>query len=51
MLCRCSLALASLNDNRGAIENYKKAIELDPSNENFKTNLAIAEEKAKTQGE
>jgi len=41
-----SLALSGLNDHRQAIENYKKAIELDPTNQNFKTNLEIAEEKA-----
>ena len=42
----CRLALAGLNQHTAAIENYKRAIELDPNNDNFKTNLEIAEEKA-----
>jgi len=39
------LAYASLNDHHRARECYKKAAELDPSNDSYKNNLAIAEEK------
>ena len=44
------LALSGLNQHTEAIKCYKKGIELDPSNQNFKTNLEIAEEKARTAG-
>lgn len=39
------LAYASLNDHHRARDCYKKAAELDPSNESYTTNLSIAEEK------
>ena len=42
---RMGLAYASLNDHHRARECYKKAAELDPSNDSYKNNLAIAEEK------
>ena len=44
------LALSGLNQHTEAIKCYKKGIELDPNNQNFKTNLEIAEEKARTAG-
>lgn len=39
------LALSCQGRYREAVESYKRAIELDPSNESFKTNLNIAQEK------
>ena len=41
---RMGLAYASLKDHHRARECYKKAFELDPGNESYKNNLAIAEE-------
>lgn len=38
-----SLALSSLNRHAEAVAHYKKALELDPSNETYKSNLQIAE--------
>ena len=43
-----SLALASLNKHTEAGTYYKKALELDPDNDTYKTNLKIAEEKMET---
>ena len=43
-----SLALASLNKHTEAASYYKKALELDPDNDTYKTNLKIAEEKMDT---
>lgn len=39
------LAYASLNDHHRARDCYKKAVELDPANESYRSNLSIAEEK------
>lgn len=47
LLCS-SLALVSLNKHTEAAGYYKKALELDPDNETYKTNLKIAEEKMET---
>lgn len=47
MVCS-SLALASLNKHTEAASYYKKALELDPDNDTYKTNLKIAEEKMET---
>lgn len=41
------LAYASLNDHYRARDCYKKACELDPGNDSYKNNLAIAEEKVR----
>lgn len=43
--CRLSrsLALSSLNKHTEAVAYYKKALELDPDNETYKSNLKIAE--------
>lgn len=38
-----SLALSSLNKHAEAVAYYKKALELDPDNETYKSNLKIAE--------
>ncbi|KAK2086982.1 hypothetical protein P7K49_032889 [Saguinus oedipus] len=40
-----SLALSSLNKHVEAVAYYKKALELDPDNETYKSNLKIAEQK------
>lgn len=42
-----SLALSSLNKHAEAVVYYKKALELDPDNETYKSNLKIAEQKMK----
>lgn len=41
------LALSSLNKHNEAVGYYKKALELDPENEMYKSNLKIAEQKMK----
>ncbi|MGH0179364.1 UNVERIFIED_CONTAM: hypothetical protein FKN15_001765 [Acipenser sinensis] len=41
------LALASLNKHTEAVNYYKKALELDPDNDTYKSNLKIAEQKMK----
>ncbi|KJH46757.1 hypothetical protein DICVIV_07173 [Dictyocaulus viviparus] len=41
------LALSCQNRYEQAVEAYKKALELDPTQESFKNNLRIAEEKVK----
>jgi tetratricopeptide (TPR) repeat protein len=46
---RMGLAYASLNDHLRAKEMYEKAIELDPSNQNYHCNLKIATEKIEEQ--
>lgn len=38
-----SLALSSLNKHAEAVAYYRKALELDPENETYKSNLKIAE--------
>ncbi|NWT75967.1 SGTA protein, partial [Prunella himalayana] len=43
----CGLALSSLNKHTEAVVYYKKALELDPDNETYKSNLKIAEQKMK----
>ncbi len=42
-----SLALSCQNRYDQAVEAYKKALELEPNQESYKTNLKIAEEKAR----
>lgn len=39
----CSLALSSLNKHTEAVAYYRKALELDPDNETYKSNLKVAE--------
>lgn len=41
--CAPSLALSSLSKHTEAVVYYKKALELDPDNETYKSNLRIAE--------
>merc|ERR1712012_1502189 len=45
---RMGLAHSSLNKHREAVENFKKALELEPDNESYKSNLQIAEDKVKS---
>uniref|UniRef100_A0A7E4UYW8 SGTA_dimer domain-containing protein n=1 Tax=Panagrellus redivivus TaxID=6233 RepID=A0A7E4UYW8_PANRE len=47
---RMGLAFSCQNNYVEAVEAYRKALELDPNNESYKNNMAIAEEK-KTQAE
>lgn len=44
---RMGLALASLNKHTEAVGYYRRALELDPENETYKSNLKIAEQKMK----
>lgn len=49
VLCLCSsLALVSLNKHTEAVSYYRKALELDPDNDTYRTNLKIAEDKMDT---
>lgn len=43
----CSLALSSLNKLSDAVVYYRKALELDPDNETYKSNLKVTEQKMK----
>lgn len=43
----CSLALSSLNKLSEAVFYYRKALELDPDNETYKSNLKVTEQKMK----
>merc|ERR1719341_1160047 len=45
---RMGLAHSSLEKHREAVENFKKALELEPDNESYKSNLQIAEDKVKS---
>jgi len=42
---RLGVALFAQNRHEQAVEAYKKAVELDPSNESYKSNLTVAEDK------
>ncbi len=39
------LAHSSLDKHKEAVENFKKALELEPDNDSYKSNLQIAEDK------
>lgn len=41
----CRLALSSLNKLSEAVFYYRKALELDPENETYKSNLKVTEQK------
>merc|ERR1712179_425734 len=45
---RMGLAHSSLEKHKEAVENFKKALELEPENESYKSNLQIAEDKVKS---
>lgn len=38
------LAYASMNQHQEAVNSYKKALELEPDNESYRSNLKLAEE-------
>ena len=42
------MSFSSLEKHREAVENFKKALELEPDNESYKSNLQIAEDKVKS---
>lgn len=46
--CSFSLALLSNNQYEEAYEAYNKAIQLEPSNDGYKQNLKIVEEKLRS---
>lgn len=46
-LCTCSIAYTALTDHESARECYRKALELDPTNQSYQNNLEIAEQKLK----
>lgn len=41
------MALSSLNKHSEAVSFYQRALELDPDNDTYKSNLKIAEQKMK----
>jgi len=45
-----SLAHASLNQHAEAVQCYQRAVELEPENESYQSNLQIAEEKLRSSG-
>lgn len=45
-----SLAHASLNQHGEAVRCYERAVQLEPDNESYQSNLQIAEEKLKQTG-
>merc|ERR1712128_346421 len=45
---RMGLAHSSLEKHKEAVENFKKASELEPDNDSYKSNLQIAEDKVKS---
>lgn len=42
------MAYSSVEKHKDAVDCFKKALELEPSNESYKTNLQLAEEKVRT---
>ena len=44
------LAYSSLEKHKEAVDCFNKALELEPSNESYKTNLNLAREKLQTTG-
>lgn len=46
-LCAFSIAYTALTDHESARECYRKALELDPTNQSYQNNLEIAEQKLK----
>lgn len=44
-----SLAYSSLSEHQRAKECYQKALELEPDNDSYRSNLAIAEEKLQSE--
>ena len=46
-LVGCRLAHSALDQHREALDCYKRALELDPSNASYQQNIEIAEQKVK----
>ena len=44
------LAHSSLEKHKEAVENFKKALELEPDNDSYKSNLQITEDKVRNCG-
>ena len=47
---RLGLAYSIVDKHKEAVECFKRAIELEPENESYKTNLKLAEEKLNSVG-
>lgn len=47
LVCTFSIAYTALTDHESARECYRKALELDPTNQSYQNNLEIAEQKLK----
>ena len=47
---RMGLAYSSIHKHKEAVDCFKKAIEIEPENESYKSNLQLAEEKLATAG-
>ena len=45
LLCFPRLALTAMNKFEEAVTSYQKALDLDPENDSYKSNLKIAEQK------
>merc|ERR1712211_157595 len=43
--CNRAAAHSKMNKHKEAVDNFKKALELEPDNESYKSNLQIAEDK------
>ena len=50
LLLPVSLAYSSVEKHKEAVDCFKRALELEPENEGYKSNLAVAQEKLETQG-
>ena len=44
------LAYSSVEKHKEAVDCFKKAIEIEPDNESYKTNLKLADDKLKSVG-
>lgn len=47
---RMGLAYSSVEKHKEAVDCFKKAIEIEPDNESYKTNLKLADDKLKSVG-
>merc|ERR1711881_391683 len=47
---RMGLAYSSIDKHKEAVECFKKAIEIEPDNESYQSNMKLAEEKLMTSG-
>ena len=44
---RLGLAYSSMDRHKEAVDNFKKALQLEPDNESYRSNLQIAEDKVR----